>query len=161
MSNGSTILRNSFLALAIFLTMTCSLPAQEKRPKIAASVLCGVVTDLAGAPIPKARVAAMWGDFGTSTNTDQSGRWSFGKGTGPHWMTVDAEGFQTFIFDYVDKAEPKNSGADKPAFIVHPKDGTCPTPIYVRPGAARFRRRFGDARPAKNSEGKEGRIDAA
>ena len=47
-------------------------------------------------------------------------------------MKVDAEGFETFIFDYVDKAAPKSDGGDKPAFIVNPKDGTCPVPIFVR-----------------------------
>jgi hypothetical protein len=108
------------------------LPAQEKRPKIATPVLCGVVTDLIGSPIAKASVAAMWADFGTDTKTDQSGRWSFGRGTGPQWMNVDAEGFETFIFDYVDKADPNNNGADKPAFIRPPKDASCPSPIYVR-----------------------------
>jgi hypothetical protein len=131
-SIGLKILRNLTLVLPIFLTMTPFLSAQSKRPKIATSMLCGVVTDLAGAPIAKATVAAMWADFGTSNETDQSGRWSFGRGTGPHWMKVDAEGFETFIFDYVDKADPKSNGAEKPAFIVPAKDSVCPTPIYVR-----------------------------
>ena len=52
-------MKRSTLVLVIFLTMTCSLLAQERRPKVVTSVLCGVVTDLAGAPIAKATVAAM------------------------------------------------------------------------------------------------------
>ncbi len=125
-------MRSLILAFSILSMMTSPLRAQEKRPKIATSVLCGVVTDLAGAPIAKATVAAMWMDFGTSTKTDQSGRWSFGPGAGPHWMKVEAEGFETFIFDYVDKADPKSNGAEKPAFIMPTNDNACPTPIYVR-----------------------------
>jgi len=125
-------MKNSILIIAISLTMTPSLVAQEKRPQIATSVLCGVVTDLAGKPVAKATIAAMWADFGSSQWTDESGRWSFGRGAGPHWMKVDGDGFETFIFDYVDQAEPKNNGADKPAFIQPAKDAACPTPIYVR-----------------------------
>ncbi|MFP5226802.1 MAG: carboxypeptidase-like regulatory domain-containing protein [Acidobacteriota bacterium] len=126
------IISRLILVLSIFSILTASLRAQEKRPKIATSVLCGVVTDLAGEPISKATVAAMWMDFGTSNETDQSGRWSFGPGTGPHWMKVEAAGFETFLFDYVDKADPKSNGAEKPAFILPRNDGPCPTPIYVR-----------------------------
>ena len=47
-------------------------------------------------------------------------------------MRVNAEGFETFIFDYVDKADPKGTGADKPAFTMPAREGACPTPIYVR-----------------------------
>jgi hypothetical protein len=125
-------MKNFILIIATSLALTVSLPAQEKRPRIATSVLCGVVTDLAGVPITKATVAAMWADFGSSQRTDESGRWSFGRGTGPHWIKVDGDGFETFIFDYIDKEDPKNNGADKPAFMLPAKDGACSTPIYVR-----------------------------
>jgi hypothetical protein len=47
-------------------------------------------------------------------------------------MKVDGDGFETFIFDYVDKEDPKDSGADKPAFMLPAKDRACPSPIYVR-----------------------------
>jgi len=117
---------------ATSLVLIVSPAAKEKRPSISTSVLCGVVTDLAGTPIPKASVAAMWADFGSSQRTDESGRWSFGSGSGPHWMKVDGDGFETFIFDYVDKEDPKDSGADKPAFMLPAKDRACPSPIYVR-----------------------------
>jgi hypothetical protein len=137
------------LVLAIFLMMTSSLAAKERRPKVATSVLCGVVTDLAGAPIAKAKVAAMWADFGTGTKTDQSGQWSFGPGLGPHWMKVEAEGFETFIFDYVDKEDPKSNGAEKPAFIRPAINGACPTPIYVRLAPGNSNAGFVTLDPAK------------
>jgi len=47
-------------------------------------------------------------------------------------MMIQADGYETFIFDYVDKEDPKNTGADKPMFTLAPKDRTCPVPIYVR-----------------------------
>lgn len=142
-------MKTSILVLTILLMMTPFLPAREKRPKIATSVLCGVVTDLAGAPIAKATVAAMWADFGTSNKTDQSGRWSFGPGAGPHWMEVEAEGFETFTFDYVDKADPKSDGAEKPAFTKPANDGACPTPIYVRLAPSNSNAGFVTLDPAK------------
>jgi len=126
------MMKSSTFILAILLMMASSLVAEERRTRIETSVLCGVLTDLAGTPIAKGTIAAMWADFGTATKTDQSGRWTFGSGAGPHWMKVDAEGYETFIFDYVDKADPKSNGAEKPAFIMPGKDGACPTPIYVR-----------------------------
>jgi hypothetical protein len=147
-SKGLKVMKVSILVLTIFLMMTSSLPAQEKRPKIATSVLCGVVTDLAGVPIAKATVSAMWMDFGTGNKTDQSGRWSFGP-AGPHWMKVDAEGFETFIFDYVDKADPKSNGAEKPAFTMPANDGACPTPIYVRLAPSNSNAGFVTLDPAK------------
>ena len=118
--------------LAICLTTTSSLDAKEVKPRIATAVLCGIVTDLSGMPVAKAEVAAMWADFGTSQQTDELGRWSFGSGAGPHWMMVDGVGFETLIFDYVDQAAPKSSGADKPAFILPGMDHACPKPIFVR-----------------------------
>jgi len=155
-SKGLKLLQQrSILVLAILLTVTSSVPAQEKRPKIATSTLCGIVTDLAGAPIAKATVAAMWMDFGTSDMTDSSGRWSFGSGTGPHWMEVKAEGFETFIFDYVDRADPKSNGAEKPAFIKPTNDGPCPIPIYVRLGPRNSNAGFVTLNPAKRIGSKE------
>ncbi len=118
--------------IAMSLVLMASPAAKQKRPRITTSVLCGVVTDLAGLPISKASVAAMWADFGSSQRTDESGRWSFGSGSGPHWMKIDGDGFETFLFDYVDKEDPKDSGADKPAFMLPAKDQACPLPIYVR-----------------------------
>lgn len=151
------MIERSTLILAIFSMMASSLVAAERRPKIETSVLCGVVTDLAGSPIAKGTVAAMWADFGTGTKTDQLGRWNFGSGVGPHWIKVDAEGYETFIFDYVDKADPKSSGGEKPGFIRPLKDGECPTPIYVRLAIRNSDAGFVTLDPAKGMPKKTGR----
>ena len=77
-------------------------------------------------------------DLGTSNKTDQSGRWFFGPGVGPRWIEVEAEGFETFIFDYVDKADPKSNGAEKPAFIRPKNGGACPSQsMFVSRSATR------------------------
>jgi hypothetical protein len=118
--------------LSLYLGLMPLAPFIEHRPKIVAPALCGDVSDVNGAPIKNASVAAMWADFGTSTKTNELGQWSFGAGTGPHWMEIEAEGFETFIFDYVDQAEPHDSGGDKPAFTLPPKNAKCAVPIHVR-----------------------------
>jgi hypothetical protein len=119
--------------LAIVMCATAALAqGADKRPKIVAPALCGVVTTLSGVPIEKASVAAMWADFGTSTRTDAQGRWNFGSGVGPHWINVQADGFEQFIFDYAEPGKEKDNGADKPAFIRTPKDTDCSKPIYIR-----------------------------
>jgi Carboxypeptidase regulatory-like domain len=107
-------------------------PAQAGRPRIAAAGLCGVVTDLAGEPVEKATVTAMFGDASTSQETDKSGQWNFGSKAGPHWMQVEGRGLQTFEFDYVDKEGQKGTGANNSAFLPKPRGEACMTPIYVR-----------------------------
>ena len=107
-------------------------PAVAGRPRIVAAGLCGVVTDLTGKPIEKATVTAMFGDSSTSQETDKAGNWSFGRKAGPHWMEVEGRGYQTFEFDYVEKGDLKDSGADNSAFLSRPQGGSCATPIYVR-----------------------------
>jgi Carboxypeptidase regulatory-like domain len=124
-------MKRSILLIVAAFALTAS-PADAGRPRVTTSVLCGVVTDLAGNPIEKATVTAMFANSSASQETDKAGQWNFGRGAGPHWMQVEGRGFQTFEFDYVDKEEQKSSGADNPAFLSKPKDGSCPTPIYVR-----------------------------
>ncbi|MGD0649303.1 MAG: carboxypeptidase-like regulatory domain-containing protein [Acidobacteriaceae bacterium] len=122
--------RSIFLVVACF-ALTVS-PAEAGRSRITAAGLCGVVTDLAGVPIEKATVTAVFANFSTSQETDKAGQWSFGRGDGPQAMEVEGRGYQTFQFDYVDKENQKSSGADNPAFLLKPKGGSCSTPIYVR-----------------------------
>ncbi len=121
---------------AILLGVGCvalmGFPAHAGRPRIIASGLCGVVTDQAGKPVEHATVTAMFANFSTSQETDADGHWSFGRGAGPHRMEVEGSGYQTFQFDYVDKADQKSTGADNPEFLTRPKDAACLTPIYVR-----------------------------
>ena len=105
--------------------------AETKRPQISAPVLCGVVTTTSTKPVVNAEVAAMWADFGTSQQTDAQGRWSFGPHAGPHWMQIQADGFEPFIFDYVETGNEKDSGADKPAFIRTPEGLSCKQSIHV------------------------------
>ncbi len=119
------------LLVAACFALTIS-AAQAERPRIAAAGLCGVVTDLTGAPVEKATVTAMFGDASTSQETDKAGQWNFGRGAGPHWMQVEGRGLQTFEFDYVDKEGQKSSGADNSAFLSRPKGEPCAAPIYVR-----------------------------
>jgi hypothetical protein len=121
----------TFLVVASFYSLMIP-AAQAERPRIAAAGLCGVVTDLAGEPVEKATVTAMFGDSSTSQETDKTGQWSFGRGAGPHWMQVEGRGFQTFEFDYVDKEGQKIGGADNTAFLSRPKGEPCANPIYVR-----------------------------
>jgi hypothetical protein len=121
----------TFLVVASFYSLMIP-AAQAERPRIAAAGLCGVVTDLAGVPVEKATVTAMFGDSSTSQETDKTGQWSFGRGAGPHWVQVEGRGFQTFEFDYVDKEGQKIGGADNTAFLSRPKGEPCANPIYVR-----------------------------
>jgi Carboxypeptidase regulatory-like domain len=124
-------MKRSMVLVAACLALTVS-TAEAGRPRIAAAGLCGVVTDLAGEPIAKATVTAMFGDSSTSQETDDAGNWSFGRGAGPHWMQVEGRGYQTFQFDYVDKSDQKNGGADNSGFLSRPKGEPCAAPIYVR-----------------------------
>ena len=124
--------RSLILTVGAFFSIPSIAQKQQARQKIVAPVLCGIVTDLTGQPVAKATVAAMWADFGTSQQVDELGRWSFGANAGPHWMRLESEGFETFIFDFVDQADPKDNGADKPAFIPSPHGKACTKPIYVR-----------------------------
>jgi Carboxypeptidase regulatory-like domain len=120
----------SFFIVALFaLTVPA---AQAGRSRVVAPALCGVVTDLAGEPVEKATVTAMFGDSSTSQETDKAGQWSFGHGVGPHWVQVEGRGLQTFEFDYVDKEGQKSGGADNTAFLSRPKGEPCVAPIYVR-----------------------------
>ena len=121
----------ALFALTFSAALTVS-DARAERPRIAAAGLCGVVTDLAGVPVEKATVTAMFGDASTSQETDKAGQWNFGRGAGPHWMQVEGRGFQTFEFDYVDKEGQKIGGADNTAFLSRPKGEPCAAPIYVR-----------------------------
>jgi hypothetical protein len=130
MLDGSKFWRSILLVIA-FAALAVS-AARAARPRITTAGLCGVVTDLEGMPIANATVSAMFADFGTSQQTDDGGRWNFGRGAGPHWMKVEDDGFHTFLFDYVDKENEKSNGADNPAFLQKPKDKSCLTPIYVR-----------------------------
>jgi hypothetical protein len=123
--------KRSILLIAAFFPLTFS-AAQAERPRIAAAGLCGVVTDLAGVPVEKATVTAMFGDSSTSQETDKAGQWSFGRGAGPHWIQVEGRGLQTFEFDYVDKDGQKSGGADNSGFLSKPMGESCATPIYVR-----------------------------
>jgi hypothetical protein len=124
------------LMIAALFTLTFSAAltvsdAQAERPRIAAPGLCGVVTDLAGVPVEKATVTAMFGDSSTSQETGKAGQWSFGSKAGPHWMQVEGRGFQTFEFDYVDK-EGQKSGPDNSAFLSRSTGEPCAAAIYVR-----------------------------
>lgn len=47
-------------------------------------------------------------------------------------MRVEGNGFEPFTFDYVDGADVKSTGANKPAFILPGTQHACPIPIYVR-----------------------------
>jgi hypothetical protein len=119
------------LMIAALFALTVS-AAQAERPRIAAAGLCGVVTDLAGEPLEKATVTAMFGDSSTSEETDKAGNWNFGHGVGPHWVRVEGRGLQTFDFDYVDKEGQKIAGADNTAFLSRRRGEPCVNPIYVR-----------------------------
>ena len=118
------------LMIAALFALTVS-AAQAERPRIAAAGLCGVVTDLAGEPVEKATVTAMFGDASTSQETDKAGQWNFGRKAGPHWMQVEGRGFQKFEFDYEDK-DGQKSGPDNSAFLSRTAGEPCVAPIYVR-----------------------------
>jgi len=123
--------KRSMLLIVAFFALTVS-PARAGRPRITTPALCGVVTDLAGEPVEKATVTAMFGDSSTSQETDKAGQWNFGRGAGPHWVQVEGRGLQTFEFDYVDKGGQKSGGADNSGFLSKPKGEPCANPIYVR-----------------------------
>ncbi|HSY35213.1 MAG TPA: carboxypeptidase-like regulatory domain-containing protein [Acidobacteriaceae bacterium] len=123
--------KRSILLIVACFALTVS-ATQAEGQRITAAGLCGVVTDLAGVPVEKATVTAMFGDTSKSQETDKAGQWNFGRGVGPHWMQVEGRGLQTFEFDYVDKAGQKSGGADNSDFLSRPKGEPCATPIYVR-----------------------------
>jgi hypothetical protein len=105
----------------------------QPRPRIVAPQLCGVLTDLSGVPITKAKVAAMVADVGSSVSTDESGRWGFAGDAGTRWIMIDVHGFEPLIFDYSTNSKKKKNIGDEPAFVRGAgANDLCRTPIHVR-----------------------------
>jgi hypothetical protein len=113
---------------ALFLVLSYSAIAQEEcsYSKTVARSQCGVVTDMNGAPIKGAKVAVMWADVGSSTETNSKGEWGFlSKGKRQGWILVDAHGFQALHFDY-STSKDSTEKCEQPIYIrLAPAGGSC------------------------------------